>query len=351
MFIQEKGDGMNIGIIGVSGYSGMVLYALLREHPAINKIFLYGNKEQLESRRLAEIVPAFGSSEAVIQPFDAQTVQQEVNCLFCATPAGITSELMPEFLEKKFPVIDLSGDFRLKESKQYEKWYQQKNRQLPSSEQITYGLADFVETYHSYVANPGCYATATLLSLAPLAQAQILQKDSVIVDAKSGVSGAGKKLTESSHFSFINENAWVYKPNQHQHIPEITQQLQQWDPELTTIQFTTTLLPITRGIMVTSYVKLTKDYTQEEIEELFTTCYQDTPFVRYRGATLPMIKEVVGSNYCDIGTVWNEETQVLTIVSVIDNLVKGAAGQAVQNFNKMFGFDEMSGLPLFPQFP
>lgn len=218
---------MKAGIWGVSGYSGMVLYQLLKQHPQVSEVVLFGSGAQAQS--LGEVIPAFGDSDEPILPLiwdeSAVKIIADLDCLFYATPSGVTGQVMDAVIAAKLPVIDLSGDFRLTDSAQYETWYHQKNRQLPPKGTVTYGLAEFTEQYQPYIANPGCYATATLLGLAPLAQAGWLQADSIVIDAKSGVSGAGKNPNAHSHFPFINENAWVYRLNEHQHIPEIVQQL------------------------------------------------------------------------------------------------------------------------------
>ncbi|KRM88963.1 N-acetyl-gamma-glutamyl-phosphate reductase [Liquorilactobacillus vini DSM 20605] len=344
---------MRIGILGATGYSGIVLYSLLRQHPQVTQIKLYGHQGNNESAALFnERVPAFKTENYPIEAFSANQVMQETDCLFCATPAGVTSQLIEPFIKNNFPVIDLSGDFRLKDPTSYEKWY---HRPAAKQEQLThaeYGLAEF---HHSisghYIANPGCYATATLLGLAPLLLEHLIDLQSIIVDAKSGVSGSGKKLSASSHFTFINENISLYKLNAHQHIPEIMQQLKLWDPAVKPIQFSTTLIPVTRGLMATIYVKLRSGVTRRQVTAAFQAQYQNSPFVRWRNQQLPDLKAVVGSNFCDIGYGYNPAANVLTVVSVIDNLVKGAAGQAVQNFNLMWGFPEETGLPQFPVFP
>lgn len=342
---------MRVGILGITGYSGMTLYSLLAQHPKVTEIVLYGNAQHQADLTLQDVVPAFGNNPQPIQAFNTAKVQQETDCLFCATPSGVTAHLVGPLLATQFPVIDLSGDFRLHSAKLYQHWYHQTDRILPDAAQITYGLSEFTDSYQSYIANPGCYATATLLALAPLAKAGLLESDFIVVDAKSGVSGAGKNPSASAHFPTINENLQVYRLNQHQHIPEIMQQLKEWDGQLDAIQFSTTLLPITRGIMVNIYAKIKHPISQSAIEQLFQQTYAQSPFVRLRGATLPTIKEVVGSNFCDIGINWNPRTQIVTLVSVIDNLMKGAAGQAVQNFNKYFGFEETLSLPKYPLFP
>ncbi len=341
---------MNIGILGVTGYGGAIVYQLMQQHPHVDNIYLYGNPDK-PAQKLSDVVDQFYLDDTMITPFDVDLVVNEVDCLFSATSAGVAKEMLGSLIDQKFPIIDLSGDFRLSDEASYQKWYKRAHPKLNESLAITYGLTEFTKEYSAYVANPGCYATATLLGLAPLAQANVLDPNFIIVDAKSGVSGAGKSLALSSHFSFIDENLYPYKLNEHQHIPEMMNQLKQWDEKIPAIQFTTTQVPLNRGLMATIYVKLNQNMTQAQIDKLFLNTYHQTPFVHYLNERIPSLKEVVGTNHCAIGAVFNETTQVLTIVSVIDNLLKGAAGQAVQNFNQMFGFDETTALPLFAQLP
>lgn len=343
---------MEIGIIGATGYSGNVLYNLMKQHPQVTAINLYGHQQDSALRYLDEEVPAFQGERLPIRPFNPTKIMQENDCLFFATPAGVSKNLALPLIDANFPVIDLSGDFRLKDPADYLKWYQQPAAAKSQLAQAAYGLCEFnQQVTKSYIANPGCYATATLLGLAPLIIEHLVDLKSLIVDAKSGVSGAGKKLSSSSHFSFINENAWLYKLNQHKHIPEILQQMQLWNSQAQAIQFSTTLIPITRGIMATIYAQVKSGITPNDIETAYQKYYQTAPFVRWRGTELPMIKNVTGSNYCDLGYGYNPTTKMVTVVSVIDNLLKGAAGQAVQNFNLMWHFPETTGLPQLPTFP
>ena len=200
-----------------------------------------------------------------------------------------------------------------------------------------------------FIANPGCYATATELALIPLLQAQAIELDSIIVDAKSGLTGAGKNPAASSHFVHVHDNYVTYKLNQHQHIPEIVQQLQRFDKRLQQIQFSTSLIPLNRGIVATVYSKLKAPLTREELAAIYQDCYQDKPFVRIQAA-LPNLHQVVGTNYTDIGFDYNPVTNILTVVAVLDNLIKGAAGQAVQNMNLMLGFPEKDGLLSQPSY-
>lgn len=343
---------MKVGLLGATGYSGAVLYSLLKQHPNITHIDLYGHHKAAEKAEFLDTaIPAYLNEHLQLKEFDAASIMGNDDALFFATPSGVTNKLARPFIENNFPVIDLSGDFRFKDSTTYSKWY---NKPAAPDEQLQgacYGLAEFNQLTSHYVANPGCYATATLLALAPLVIDKLIVPDTIIVDAKSGVSGAGKKPSASSHYTFINENAWLYKLNKHQHIPEIMQQLHKWNTAIPAIQFATTLIPITRGIMATIYVKAETGVTLEKLRRSFQKRYQDKKFVRVLADGLPSIKEVVGSNYCDIGFDYNPATNTIIIVSVIDNLMKGAAGQAIQNFNHLFGFSEEAGLPSLPVFP
>ncbi|MCC7666931.1 N-acetyl-gamma-glutamyl-phosphate reductase [Liquorilactobacillus satsumensis] len=343
---------MRVGILGATGYSGAVLFSLLKQHPQVTEIDLYGHEGQSTARRLlADEIPAFSNAALPIVPFVPQDIMATTDCLFCATPAGITKNLMEPFIAQNFPVIDLSGDYRLKDPTQYEKWYHKKAAPSHLLKEAEYGLSEFLTHPGHYIANPGCYATATLLGLAPLALKKLIEPTSIIVDAKSGISGAGKKLSATSHYTFINENACLYKINEHQHIPEIMQQLQQWNAAIPAIQFTTTLIPITRGIMVTIYAKAAAGLTATQIQAAYAQVFAQSPFVRLRNHGFPTIQDVKGSNYCDIGYNYNPKTNTITVVATIDNLLKGAAGQAVQNFNKLSGFTETAGLPELPSFP
>lgn len=341
---------MNVALVGVTGYSGMVLYQLLQQHPEVTTVRLFGHPDS-QPQPLMEAVPNFVADQTLIEPLDTATVMASCNVIFFATSAGVTTELAGPFIEADFPVIDLSGDYRLQDPQTFTKWYHKPAPATAALQNSHYGLVEFANAAgHNYIANPGCYATATLLGLAPLVQQQLIDPASIIVDAKSGTSGAGKKLAASTHFSQTDENLQLYKVNQHQHIPEIMQQLKIWNANVPAIQFTTTLLPIVRGIMDTIYAK--SEATAEQLQAAFTATYADSPFVRVLPAgQLPTLKEVVGTNYCDLGISYNPVTHTVLVISVIDNLVKGAAGQAVQNFNQNFGFDATAGLQLATVLP
>lgn len=222
-------------------------------------------------------------------------------------------------------------------------------------QEAVYGLAELNQQQiqqAKLIANPGCFPTAVLLGLAPLAQKKLLDESFVIVDAKTGVSGAGRKASMGTHFSELNDNFKIYKVNEHQHTPEIEQALNEWQPGLGPITFSAHLVPMTRGIMATMYTRLTCDLSADDLHDLYSEFYQDSYFVRVRPkGQYPQTKEVYGSNFCDIAVTLDERTNRVTIVSVIDNLMKGAAGQAVQNFNLMNGWNEETGLTITPIYP
>ncbi|WP_047998857.1 N-acetyl-gamma-glutamyl-phosphate reductase [Lactiplantibacillus herbarum] len=342
---------MQVALMGVTGYSGMVLYNLLKQHPAIDQINLYGHADA-QPVALKTVAPMYQKETAIIRPFDADVVMQENAMMFFATSAGVSQQLALPLIAADFPVIDLSGDFRLQDPEQYQRWYHRTSAPITALEKASYGLADLPAPLTAYVANPGCYATATLLGLAPLVQQHLIDPTTIVVDAKSGLSGAGKGLTSSSHYVNVNDNLSLYKVNQHQHIPEIVQQLQRWWSAVPAIEFTTTLIPVTRGIMSTIYACAAQPLTTAQLVAAFEQTYQEQPFVQVLpSGTMPDLKMVIGTNNCALGVNYNPVTKTILVVSVIDNLMKGAAGQAIQNFNRYFQLAITTGLPTLPVFP
>ncbi|AXQ78295.1 N-acetyl-gamma-glutamyl-phosphate reductase [Streptococcus chenjunshii] len=339
---------MKVSIVGVTGYSGLELVRLLNNHKNAEIVSVHASKDI--GSALSEIYPYLkGICDLEISAFDSQQIMQKADLVFLAAPSGVAKNLAEDFVEAGFPVIDLSGDHRLPASL-YEKWYQKTAPAKETLAQFTYALSEYTDVKgKKFIANPGCYATAVELALIPLLKAKAIDLDSVIVDAKSGLTGAGKALSASSHFVNVHDNYVTYKLNRHQHIPEIVQELQLFDSGLKHIQFSTSLLPVNRGIMATCYVRLRQPLSQDAIRDLYQSCYADKFFVRIQ-KELPELHSVIGSNFTDIGFAYNPLTNVLTVVSVIDNLLKGAAGQAVQNFNLMFGFDETAGLLTVPSY-
>jgi N-acetyl-gamma-glutamyl-phosphate reductase len=344
---------LRAGIIGVTGYGGLELFRLLTAHPEIKEVFLYSSSKQGqllsdEAHHLLEI------NEDKLRSFE-QIETDELDVLFCSAPSGVSSELLPRFLDQKMKVIDLAGDFRLKESDAYRKWYGKEPPDTSFVNKAVYGLSEWNEKEikdASMVANPGCYPTAALLGVLPLVKAKLINPKTLIIDAKSGLSGAGASPQKASHFTKVNDSLSVYKMNKHQHIPEIEQTLKTLAGTEVNITFTTHLVPMTRGIMATMYAELASDIQSHSVSEIFNEYYHSKPFVRvFKENTDLFTKQVYGSNYCDVTFAIDERTNRITVVSVIDNLIKGAAGQAVQNMNIMFGLKESEGLQQSPLFP
>jgi len=344
---------MNVSIIGTTGYGGGELFRLLYHHPIFNIHSVHTTREEIPLTK--EFPHLNGMTDIQLEHIDPEKIAKHSDIVFIAAPSGVSSKLVPDFVETGIQIVDLSGDLRLTDPEQYRSWYKHEPVSQSLLDKAVYGLPEWNKsniTNAKLLSNPGCYPTATLLGLAPVVQENMIDPASIIIDAKSGASGAGRSASKSLIFSEINENLRIYKVNQHQHIPEIEQQLQRWNDSVGPITFSTHLLPITRGIMSTIYVKLTKEYNTESIVELYNEIYKNQPFVKIRPiGNFPEIKEVSGSNFCHIGLHVDERTGRLTIVSVIDNLIKGAAGQAIQNANIMNGLDESMGLEFIPLFP
>ncbi|AUZ25907.1 N-acetyl-gamma-glutamyl-phosphate reductase [Bacillus subtilis] len=345
---------MKIGIVGATGYGGTELVRILSHHPQAEECILYSSSG--EGNVYSEVYPHLtGLADQKLKPIDMNTIKHEIDIMFLAAPPGVSSELTPQLADAGIPVIDLSGDLRIQEPAEYEKWYKRTAAPKEVIHEAVYGLAELNQKQiqqAKLIANPGCFPTAVLLGLAPLAQKKLLNESFVIVDAKTGVSGAGRKASMGTHFSELNDNFKIYKVNEHQHTPEIEQALQEWQPGLGPITFSAHLVPMTRGIMATMYTQVTADLSADDLHHLYSEFYQDSYFVRVRPkGQFPQTKEVYGSNFCDIAVTLDERTNRVTIVSVIDNLMKGAAGQAVQNFNVMNGWNEETGLTMTPIYP
>ncbi|MED3572408.1 N-acetyl-gamma-glutamyl-phosphate reductase [Cytobacillus praedii] len=343
---------MKVSIIGTTGFGGVELLRILHQHPTFQIQSIHSTKDEIPIWE--EYPHLYRLLDKKLEPINSEQIADQSEIVFLATPSGISGHLASEFVDKDIKVIDLSGDLRLPSS-DYKAWYKHEPVHESLLSKAVYGLSEWnMELIKSsnFIANPGCYPTASLLSLAPVVKADLIDPASIVIDAKSGVSGAGKSLSRITSMSEANENLRVYKVNEHQHTPEIEQQLLQWNLGIQPITFTTHLLPITRGIMTTAYVQLKNEMRTSQLLELYSEIYHQHPFIRIRPEnTFPSIKEVAGSNYCDIGLHADNRTGRLTIVSVIDNLMKGAAGQAVQNANLMSGFDVMTGLDFVPMYP
>lgn len=344
---------VNVAIVGASGYTGVELVRFLVNHPAVNLTCL--TSRQHAGRKFSEVFPTVaGLVDLVCDPVDVDLVCAKADVVFTALPHKTAMEVVPSFLSAGKKVVDLSADYRLKDLSVYEKWYQEHS----SPELIPAAVYGLPELYRgeiakaSLVANPGCYPTAASLAMIPLLEKELVDTGSIIIDSKSGTSGAGRAAKESSLYCEINESFRAYGVAAHRHTPEIEQTFSLVGNTDVTVSFTPHLLPVNRGILSTCYASLKGAATSVELLEIFRSRYENEPFVRIcPDGTVPDISDVRGSNYCDIGIVVDERTERVVVVSVIDNLVKGASGQAVQNMNLMLGLDETAGLNVLPLFP
>lgn len=345
---------VRVAIVGSTGYGGVELIRFLLQHPHVRITSVISSSTP--GVPIAEGYPHL--TEIMTDDLDGvdiELIREKADVVFLATPAGVAIELAPRLLEAGLKVIDLSGDYRLKSPALYEQWYKKTAAVEPYLSRAVYGLVELqgTDVYNvDFVSNPGCYPTAALLGLIPAVAAGWIDRKSIIIDAKSGVSGAGRGVSLGVHYAEINENFKAYKVNEHQHIPEIEQVLGQVAGEEMRITFTTHLVPMTRGIMCTMYAHMVEPRSNRDLINLYRQYYEGRSFVRIReDGQWPATKEVWGSNYCDVGFAADERTGRLTIISVIDNVVKGAAGQAIQNLNIMMGWDERTGLQHAPVYP
>lgn len=333
---------IRIGIFGASGYGGSELLRLLLFHPHAEIVLATAN-EHAGKPVSAVHRNLLGLTDLVFaQAEDAGAALGELDCLFLALPHGAALNVVPRVPEH-VNIIDLSGDFRLRESGAYETHYKREHTATPHLENFVYGLTETNREaikHASRIANPGCFATATLLALAPLVENDLIT-GRVVVDAKTGSSGSGIKAAANTHHPQRANSFYAYKPFEHQHVPEIEQELRRvgdWSSEFV---FMTHSLPVPRGIFVSAYVELTGEMTAAELRARFTDYYKDDFFVRVVEGS-PDINPVKTTNFCDIGVAARGRSGV--VFAALDNLVKGAAGQAIQNMNLMFGFDERTGL-------
>jgi N-acetyl-gamma-glutamyl-phosphate reductase len=340
-----------VAIVGASGFTGSELARLLCRHPQVE--IKHITSESHEGRKFSDLHPQFmGILDQTLE--SSQIIKNaDLDIIFLALPHGISMDFVKTLAGHPAKIIDLSGDFRLKTPEVYETWYQKQHVFPKGFENAVYGLPEL----HSakikdcdLVANPGCYPTASILSLAPLMDKDCIDADSIIIDAKSGLTGAGIKASETTHFSNVSENFKAYGIGTHRHTVEIEEQLGLLNKKRAKVQFTPHLLPVDRGILVTAYAKPKNGMNQKQLEKLFEDFYADKPFVRVRKKA-PGIKDVRGSHYCDVFPYWDERTGRIICISAIDNLLKGAASQAVHNMNLMLGIAEQAGLEQIPLRP
>jgi N-acetyl-gamma-glutamyl-phosphate reductase len=330
-----------VGVAGFRGYSGAELVSILRRHPSVEPVLL-------EHRGDAEQRPIpLGQKPLRTIPATAESVEQEkLEVVLLATPPEVSLELAPAVLAKGAKVIDLSGAFRLRDAETYSRWYKQRHPRPDLLAKAVYGLPEFYRDEirgAQLVANPGCYPTAANLAIRPLVNAQVIDRTrGVICDAKSGVSGAGRKLSPKTSFCEAADNFSIYGILEHRHVPEVLQNTGLGEREFT---FTAHLLPINRGILETIYIRTQQAEKAVDLLSIYEEAYENEPFVRlYAPGKVPDLHAVQGTNFCDIGFSFEPESQRAIIVAAEDNLVKGAAGQAVQNLNLLLGLPETDGL-------
>jgi len=333
-----------VGIVGATGYTGMVLTRLLLQHPHCQITHLYAR--QYAGARVGDITPQFFSlSEHRYHSFDPDGAL-DVDVLFLALPHGTAHAVMPKLLGKVKKIIDLSADFRLQNMAVYEDYYGLSHGSPHLVKDAIYGLPELHRDQigqAALVANPGCYATAVTLGLAPLAQAGYIEGP-VIVDAKSGVSGAGRALKEGSLYCEVNEDFAPYGTYRHRHVPEMEAQLG------VDLLFSPHLVPMTRGMLASMYLSMPEGISESQVGECFTSFYKDEPFIHLVKSDQMHTKFVSGSNHVIISWKWCEGVKRLVVFSAIDNLLKGASGQAIQNMNLMMGYPETMGLDALPLF-
>jgi N-acetyl-gamma-glutamyl-phosphate reductase len=345
---------IKVGIVGVSGYSGIELFHILLNHP--NAEITAVSSQTHNGQEIGRIYPHLSNIKITCKDYSAVELADLCDVVFTAVPHGETSMNYAKPLKKagkKF--IDLSADFRIKDKGIYEKWYKVSHTANELLAESVYGLPELHKNDIKkawLIANPGCYTTAAILSVAPLLKEDLIDGMSIIIDSKSGTSGAGRKLKQNLHFSELDEGFRAYSiAGSHRHIPEIEQELNLLSKKPVKITFTPHLLPIVRGILNVSYANLTVPATHKQLINLYKEFYAEEPFVRILEHELPDTKFVRGTNYIDISVNIDERTNRVIAVSSIDNLVKGASGQAVQNMNLAFGLDEKTGLNLKPLYP
>ena len=345
---------IKVGIIGATGYAGSELVRILLGHKDV-EIKWYGSRSYIDKKYASIYQNFFQLVDANCMDDNMEVLADQVDVIFTATPQGLCASLVNEEILSKVKIIDLSADFRIKDVKVYEEWYKLEHKSPQFIEEAVYGLCEINREdvkKARLVANPGCYTTCSILTCYPLVKEGIIDPNTIIVDAKSGTSGAGRGAKVDNLFCEVTENMKAYGVATHRHTPEIEEQLGYACGEKITINFTPHLVPMNRGILATAYASLKKDVTYEEVKAIYDKYYADEKFVRVLEKDVcPQTKWVEGSNYVDVNFKIDPRTNRIIMMGAIDNLVKGAAGQAVQNMNLMFGLKESEGLELVPMFP
>lgn len=342
------------GIIGATGYAGSELVRILLGHKEV-EIKWYGSRSYVDQKYASVYQNFFELVDEKCMEDDMEALVDQVDVIFTATPQGLCASLINEHILSKVKIIDLSADFRLKDVKVYEEWYKIEHKAPQYIQEAVYGLCEINREdvkKARLVANPGCYTTCSILTCYPLVKEGLIDPNTLIIDAKSGTSGAGRGAKVDNLFCEVNENMKAYGVATHRHTPEIEEQLGYACGQEIRLNFTPHLVPMNRGILATAYASLKKEATYEEIKAVYDKYYQKEKFVRVLEKDVyPQTKWVEGSNYVDVNFKIDPRTNRIIMMGAIDNLVKGAAGQAVQNMNLLFGLKESEGLELVPMFP
>lgn len=345
---------IKVGIIGATGYAGSELVRILLAHKEA-EIVWYGSRSYIDQKYASIYQNFFQLVDAKCMDDNMAELAKQVDVIFTATPQGLCASLMNEDILSKTKVIDLSADFRIKDVKVYEEWYKIEHKSPQYIDEAVYGLCEINREDVKgarLVANPGCYTTCSILTCYPLVKGGLIDPDTIIIDAKSGTSGAGRGAKVDNLFCEVNENMKAYGVATHRHTPEIEEQLGYACGKQIRLNFTPHLVPMNRGILATAYAAWTKEVTYEEVKAVYDKYYAEEKFVRVLEKDVcPQTKWVEGSNYVDVNFKIDPRTGRIIMMGAIDNLVKGAAGQAVQNMNLMFGLKESEGLELVPMFP
>ena len=352
--ICEVESMIKAGIIGATGYAGAELVRLLLGHKEV-EIKWYGSRSYVDQAYASVYQNMFQLVDEKCLDDNMEAMADQVDVIFTATPQGLCASLVNENILNKVKIIDLSADFRIKDVKVYEKWYGIEHKAPQYIEEAVYGLCEVNREkikQARLIANPGCYPTCSFLSIYPCVKEGLIDPNTIIIDAKSGTSGAGRGAKVDNLYCEVNENIKAYGVATHRHTPEIEEQLSYAAGEPVLINFTPHLVPMQRGILVTAYASLKKDVTYEEVKAVYDKYYDKEYFVRVLNKDVcPQTRWVEGSNFVDVNFKIDPRTKRIIMMGAMDNLVKGAAGQAVQNMNLLFGLDEKTGLQMAPLFP
>ena len=345
---------VKVGIIGATGYAGNELVRLLMGHKDV-EIMWYGSRSYIDKKYAEVYQNMFEIVEDTCLDDNMEELASKVDVIFTATPQGFLAGVLTEEILSRVKIIDLSADFRIKDVKTYEKWYKIEHKSPQFIEEAVYGLCEINRDKVKgarLIANPGCYTTCSILTAYPLVKEGLIDPDTLIIDAKSGTSGAGRGAKVANLYCEVNENIKAYGVATHRHTPEIEDQLGYACGQAVLINFTPHLIPMNRGILITAYASLKKEVSYEEVKAVYDKYYENETFVRVLDKDVcPQTKCVEGSNYVDVNFKIDPRTKRVIMMGAMDNLVKGAAGQAVQNMNLMFGFDEAEGLHQIPMLP